>query len=136
MYSVPPGANDSPPLTPGVDAYTVVVGLMLLGLEIRQTEPFSDPPPAQESLTNKSPLSGSVFRKLAQVIEGATVLTSAPVTGLISMTAPVKKSPVVAFCAPYSLPSKPKERSSMPGPSGVGVIKVAGPMLPPDGPNL
>ena len=87
-------------MTPGVDAYTVVVGVVPLGLEIRQTEPFSDPAPAQESFTNRSSLIGSVATKLAQVIDVATVRTWAPVVGLISMTAPVKKLPVVAFIAP------------------------------------
>ena len=77
----------------------------LPGLAMRQIEPLSDPAPEQESSTNRSPLSGSVVRKLAQVIDDATVRTTVPLTGLISNTAPVKKLPVVAFCAPYSFPS-------------------------------
>ena len=63
---------------------------------MRQIDGLSDPAPKHASCVNRSPVSGSTTIDAGQVRPGMTVRTCAPVTGSISMIAPVKKFPVVA----------------------------------------
>src|SRR5580700_422739 len=123
----------------GVDgrlAYTEVDGDMPPGVETRKIPGLSEPAPVQVSVVKRSPLSGSIEILVGQVNPAETVLVTAPVEGLICITAPVVKLPVVTSRLANKLPLPSKARPDSVTPSEVLVSNVLGPATPPPGGNL
>ena len=115
-------------------AYTVVAGDPELSPEISHKAELSDPPPPHESSENRFPLIGSKDSAVGQVRSDATVRITAPVEGLICITAPVVKSPVVAVRLAYRFPPLSNTRLASVVP--MLATSVEGPATPPPGGNL